>query len=343
MMRLLVVGNPSTEHVGAHFLNGARALGVDVQIIDSRKQFTSARLLNAVWWHLFGHRPPRLRSFSRAVTRAAVKFRPDLVLVTGEAGILDADIRRLNRMGVITANFVTDDPWNKRHRAGWFLKALAVYAYVYTPRRANLDDLKQLGCRRISYLPFAYAPEIHYPELPDGAEEWHRFASDVAFVGGADSDRVPYISALRKAGIKLAIYGGYWDKVSDLRECYRGFAGPSDLRKLAGAAKVSLCLVRRANRDGHSMRSYELAAMKACIVAEDTTDHRELYGPDGSAYFQTVDDLVLCVRQVLKNALLGQRIRENARCRVINGANTYADRLRVILEDATKISDQTES
>ena len=50
-----------------------------------------------------------------------------------------------------------------------------------------------------------------------------------------------------------------------------------------GAAKVNLCLVRRAKRDGHVMRSFEIAAVGGCMLAQDTDEHREIFGPEGEA------------------------------------------------------------
>ena len=57
---------------------------------------------------------------------------------------------------------------------------------------------------------------------------------------------------------------------------------------------MNLCLVRRANRDGQVMRSYEAAAIGSCMLVEDTPEHRELFGPDGEAvvYFETIDDML---------------------------------------------------
>ena len=60
------------------------------------------------------------------------------------------------------------------------------------------------------------------------------------------------------------------------------------IRAASASAKVCLCLVRRANRDGHTMRSFEAAAIGGCILAEDTADHREIFGPEDYAarYFR---------------------------------------------------------
>ena len=41
-------------------------------------------------------------------------------------------------------------------RAKWYLHALPHYNVVFTPRRSNIEDMLQLGCREVRYLPFGY-------------------------------------------------------------------------------------------------------------------------------------------------------------------------------------------
>jgi hypothetical protein len=52
-------------------------------------------------------------------------------------------------MGIKRFNFLTDDPFNRAHYAPWFLKALPDYDVVFSPRRANIQDLLNAGCPRV--------------------------------------------------------------------------------------------------------------------------------------------------------------------------------------------------
>src|SRR5207244_3361714 len=133
------------------------------------------------------------------------------------------------------------------------------YDCVFSPRQANLEDLRALGCKAVYQLPFAYAPEIHFSETLSNAQK-SEFESDVIFAGGADADRVPYLEALCDAGFQVMLFGHDWEKHSRLRSYFRGHADPATLRQAVAGAKVCLCLVRHANRDGHAMRSYEMPA-----------------------------------------------------------------------------------
>jgi spore maturation protein CgeB len=229
-------------------------------------------------------------------------------------------------------NFLTDDPWNSHHTARWFMRALPEYDIVFTPRKANIEDLRLAGCTRVQYLPFAYSPDVHYPDPPANRDEEKHYGADVFFAGGADADRVPYLAALIDRGVKVALYGGYWGRYRETRISDRGHATLEMMRKAAFCAAVSLCLVRRANRDGHSMRTYELAASSACILAEDTEDHREILGRDGisAVYFRSIPEMVEKARAIIADRAVRNRLAAGARSWIRSRPNTYADRFMEI-------------
>jgi hypothetical protein len=260
---------------------------------------------------------------------------PHILLVTGISAPHAGALKVIGGMGIHRANYLTDDPWNPANGAKFFWPALREYDAVWSPRRANMDDLRQHGCRRVAYLPFGYNTELHFPELPKTAGERERFECDAAIIGGADSDRFPIALALARAGFKLNLYGGYWDRNAELRRFCRGFVYGRELRLAVGGATVNIGMVRKANRDGNAMRSLELPAMGACLVVEDTLEHRELFGENGDCveYYTSVGNLAakvksLCAQPERARALGGkvfQRICGNNR-------HTYTNRLRTILD-----------
>jgi spore maturation protein CgeB len=333
--RLVMVGNPGEVHVGAHLYQAASQLGYTVKFCDSGRAFEGS---NWWWrkanWHLRFHRPARLMEFGRLLARDCRDFSAHCLLSTGIAPIDETALQGIGRLGVRRINFLTDDPWNQAHYASWFMKALPHYDQVFSPRRANLEDLHRVGCRNVSYLPFAYAAGAHFSDPPLAAEEHRRLAADVIFAGGADRDRLPWIKALIDAGFSLALYGGYWDRERYTKRYSRGIVGAREIRRAVGAAKVALCLVRRANRDGHAMRTFELAAMEACILAEDTAEHREILGDngEGALYFRSCPEMVEKTHWLLEHGAERRRLAVSARNRLLAGRNTYADRLVSMLE-----------
>jgi spore maturation protein CgeB len=102
---------------------------------------------------------------------------------------------------------------------------------------------------------------------------------------------------------------------------------------LTRAARINLCLVRRLNRDGHVMRSLEAAALGACMLVEDTDEHRDLFGPEGEAvcYFRSAADASLAARRLVADPREIARLAESAWRKVTTGAHTYGDRLAAMV------------
>jgi hypothetical protein len=338
--RLLVVGNPDPVHVGAHLMAAARDLSVSQACCDVRKAHQAPVWRQKVGWWLQGHRPPRLSEFSHNVVRVASDVAATVVVATGVAPITGPDLDALRARGIAVGNFLTDDPWNPAHRAPWFLDALPRYDIVWTPRRANLDALEALRGPRVVWVPFAYQPDAHYPDLGGDSAEDPTY--DVLFVGGADSDRAAFMRDLSGAGLRLALYGGYWKDDRRLRPWARGWLDLPGLRRAVPRARINLCLVRRANRDGHTMRSYEAAAMGGCLLVEDTDDHRALFGEDGAAvhYVRNSADAVARARWLLDRPADRTRLRLASRARLLAGAHRYRDRLQQMLDDISGVQDR---
>jgi hypothetical protein len=82
------------------------------------------------------------------------------VLTTGCAPLSRLHVERLRALGASVINYSTDDPWNPKLRAQWFLRTLPSYNAVFTPRRANIDDFRRCGLGAVHYLPFGYDPNV---------------------------------------------------------------------------------------------------------------------------------------------------------------------------------------
>ncbi|HWB17254.1 MAG TPA: glycosyltransferase [Vicinamibacterales bacterium] len=332
--RVLIIGHPGETHLGGHLMRAAAALGVDATLVDSAEAYGgSAWRRRANWW-LRGHRPARLEAFTRTVVAAARDTAPDVVLATGIAPIAADGLRAIAATGVRLVDYLTDDPWNPAHRASWFFAALRTYDHVFTPRRSNLGDLEALGGPEVSYLPFGYDPDIHRPPSSLTDDDRRTYDADVMFAGGADRERVATVQPLIAAGLHVALYGGYWDRDPATRASARGFLDADGIRRAVAVARLCLCLVRRANRDGHAMRSFEVPAIGGCPLVEDTPEHRAIFGPDGDAavYFDSPETMLREARALLAAPERRRQLAEAAHSRITQGGHTYRDRLAAILE-----------
>jgi hypothetical protein len=230
-------------------------------------------------------------------------------------------------------NFATDDPFNKASGSTDLINCIPGYDVYLSTKRQIMPDLVRAGARRPIFLPFAYKPEVHFRDKPTSPVEARRFSSDIVFAGGADRDRIPYFEALARVPmLDLHLYGGYWKKNRGFRKFVRGTVYGRDYRLALCGAKICLGLVRRANRDGHAMRSFEIPACGAFFLAEKTDEHQEMFIEDKeAAFFSSIEELLDKVRFYLKHDALRDSIREAGYRRITAGRNTYTDRLNTLI------------
>jgi spore maturation protein CgeB len=324
---VLFIAYDAEGHVGRHLTEAAEQLRIDFRVMSPALAFDAPWLISKLNWHVRGHRPTRLDEFGRRAIEVCTSFNATHVIATGVAPLSADVLRTLHKAGVRVVNWLTDDPWNKAHRAPWFLAALPEYDVIFTPRASIIDDLRAAHARRVELLPFAYCTICHF-----APHKYHERAV-VSFVGGADADRARYINALVHAGVTVELYGGYWQRERALRESAGGFLDMAAYRAVVAGTAVSLCLVREANRDAHVMRSYELPAMRACILAQDTPDHRELYGPDSQTvrFFSAAADIGAAAHALLNDAAERHRLSVAVHSRVVRPENSYLQRLESLL------------
>lgn len=226
-------------------------------------------------------------------------------------------------------NFSTDDPWNPEHRQRWFLDALPGYDLVFTPREANVADFLAAGALRVELLRFGFDEDL-FPVVAAPATD-ERCEWDVFFAGGADAERARTLGRLFDAGVRVLLGGSFWDRHRETRGRSIGQVPPEGLTAVASRARAGLCLVRRANRDDHAMRTFELPRMGVGIVAEDTPTHRELFAghPGAAILYEGDEDLVGKVRSLL-DRLQAEAIRSLGLA-FEKAGHSYRDRLRQII------------
>jgi hypothetical protein len=339
--RLAIVGAFDGTHVGASLERAAARRRMTVTRFDSEGAMRTNRLLRAAFWRFGGHRPAHLDAFSAEVVAGCAEARPGLLIATGAAPLTRSALRRLRGMGITCFNYSTDDPWNKAMRAPWHLRALPEYDAAFTTRSANLDCFRKIGCADVRYLPFGYDDEL-FPAPP---EPGSGPSYDVLFVGGADDDRISFITQFLKSRLSIALVGGYWRCSPATRPHALGRQPPETVARLTASSRINLCLVRRTNRDGHVMRSFEIAALGGCMLAEDTAEHRQIFGPDGEAvvYFRTPEDAVARARALVADEAERARLSAVVRQRIVSGGHTYRDRLNEMLAAADPTGHRTMS
>jgi spore maturation protein CgeB len=328
-VKLALLGKLGGTHVGGSLARGATKLGIQSIWFDADKASAGPRLLRSLSWHLADRRPLHLNQFSSELVKACVRAKAEILVATGMAPLTESALGALRQLAIVSVNYSTDDPWNPTMRSDWHLRALSSYDLIFTPRRSNLGDFQRLGCPKVHYLPFGYDETLFGSAVPPGDTHSH----EVLFVGGADPDRAAFMMEFMRHGPPVALAGGYWERYPALRAYALGTKPPEVIRALTVAAKVNLCLVRRANRDGHVMRSFEIAAAGGCMLAQDTDEHREIFGPEGEAvvYFCDAKEAAQRARALLCDLSERKRLTAGLHRRIVGGAHTYAHRLATML------------
>ncbi|HKW27246.1 MAG TPA: glycosyltransferase [Terriglobales bacterium] len=345
-MKVLLVGVGESYHIGAFFRRALEELGHDVVFVDEGGYVTN-RAGEALAYRLFDKKPLRYRSFNRDLVNAAAKFQPDVLLATKGSFIAPEALAELKRRtAAVLINYATDDPFNRRTSGRHLVNAIRYYDLYVCTKRAIMQDVRLAGSPNAVFIPFGYEPSMHYPEQPLTDEDKARYSSDVAFIGGADPDRYPFFEALLDAmpELNLHLYGGYWDRHPRLKKYHRGFAIGREYRLVIAGTKIAPCLVRRANRDGHVMRTFEIPACGGFMLHERTPELLELYDEGKEvACFRSPQELAEKVQYYLAHPAERDVIARASYARCVP-AYSYDNRLRQVLGRAENLAmDQAEA
>jgi spore maturation protein CgeB len=278
------------------------------------------------------------QNLNRALVENAADFLPDIILIGKGRWFTPATLDAARKVsGATIVNWATDDPFNSADNSRDLLESIPLYDLYVCTKQEIMNDVRRAGCANVVYVRFGYKPEVHFPEAPATADERRRFGCDVMFVGGCDPHRIAYFDALIRAihGIKLHLYGMYWERVRTLRPYARGFAVGREYRLAVSGANIAVNLVRRANRDDHVMRTFEIPACGGFLLTERSATHEELFSEDNeAAFFSRPDELAAKVRIYLGRDDDRVRIASAGHRKIIEGRHSYGDRLTEIIAAA---------
>ena len=343
--KILLICNTSTDsylgsNLGAMFKRASEDLSLDFSTIDN--SFSNyAPSMKQIWGKAFfklsGKRPIEWWSFNQRIITTLLDKEPKFVLVTGIFPLSDDVFNTCLKINCKIANYLTDYPWNPHHFSKKFVSNLLKYDLVVSTKTEILSELKNYGVKNVKFLPFAYDPFLFYqPESPN-LSEVGSFSTDVCFIGMGDVERIPFLEAISSLVDfnlkKLKIYGPHWDRISvNGWQRFSSIQG-EDLRMAIYCSKITLGIVRKRNRDQSTMRTFEIAACGGCGIYEDTSEHREiLLGYPDYGFFSSPQDLGEKCKWLLENPVELEQMRQTGIKLIVKEDNTYAARLKKILE-----------
>lgn len=341
-MKILLIGNSAPSHLGGAYYRALISLGFDVSFVDELAAFG--------WWdrqafssfvqRLRGHLPSRVGAFNHIVLETAKHYSPDLILSVKGSYLTPETIGELKRTSrALLVNYSTDNPFNPAASTRHVRNSLPLWDIYVTPRAHTIGELAEHCKGLILYMPFGYDPDYHYPERQVSTEDARRFASDLVFIGTCDHDRIEILRFLATQDLSIRLFGGgrRYRLVKALRRQHSHPLKGRDYRLAMNCSKIVLSLNRKANRDTHVMRTFEIPACGSFMLAERSDEQRVMFVEDTEAvFFSDTEELWDKIRYYLLHDDLRRKIAQAGFHRVTSGRNTYRDRLSDLMEQITK-------
>jgi spore maturation protein CgeB len=334
-MTVLIVGQFGPSQLGGSFSSAFRALGHDVVEIDPLAGLgpMGSRIASGLAGNLAAQ-AMRRRIGRRFLSRLR---KASLVLVLKGQYLQPAFLDELRReTGGQLINFNPDDPFNLNGSSSDadIVEAIPSFDLYLTWSMALIEPIRKAGARRVEFLPFAVdIDQFHPVQLTDSERRMRE--SPLCFVGNWDEEREPWLEAVADFG--LALWGNCWNRArsSLLRKCWRGGAvyGEELLRTIA-AGQVHLNVLRRQNKAGHNMRTFELPACGAFQLTERSPDLPLLFAEGLEvAAFSSLRELREKTSYYLVHPVGCNQIAERGRARALT--QTYTVRAERIIDLVT--------
>jgi spore maturation protein CgeB len=332
----LIVGHNAGWNLEGSYARAFEKLGWDVHFWEPNKALDRiargsrfGRLFSA-----FVNVEPWLRKANLELLQVAERVRPALILVIFTEGVRAGTLGQLRAQLPKTLIYCLfpDTPHNLVPDR---IQCLPMFDRVMTVSPGWMDTFRRLGAERIHYLPLAADTDLHQPvaQRGSGRSQGH----DVAFVGNWRPEREAFLAQL--VDFDLRIWGSeYWKRntqsSSKLRDRWAGrpLFG-AEFARACAENRIMLNIIDGVGWPGPNMRTFEQPACRAFSLVTRTPAVVEHFREGKNIEcFGSVDEARDKIDFYLKNDEARQRIAEAGYSFIVNGANTYVDRVRQLLD-----------
>jgi spore maturation protein CgeB len=287
-----------------------------------------------------GTHAANLRALNRAILDRAGTF--DILFVV-KGNFVTADT--LNRLKVLPrppriVGWSCDDVYLPHNGSAVLRAAAPQYDLFFTAKSLNVTqgELSAMGFSDVRFVHQGFDRDWHRP-LPSPTS---RFAGLVTFVGFGEQDRFDKMNHMARAGVAVHVWGNGWTREM------RATAHPNlhihgypllgdDYADALSNSAISLCFLRKLNRDQHTSRTFEIPACGGFMLAERTDEHRRYFEEDVEAvYFDNENELLAKAFHFLESPRQRARIAAAGRQRCINSDYSYHRLAREVIEAAAQ-------
>lgn len=313
-------------------------LNVDFEVIFTNKLEVTIRfvkrLFNSFLFRL-GFFPERNNENLKIIS-AVRKKKFDIIFIEKGLSIKPSTLKFVkNKLPEVKiVSYTLDDMMNPHNSSYYYKKSLPLYDFHFTNKNYNVDELKKIGAKNVFYFRNAFSKHIHRPVETTETEKKY-FGSDVSFIGTYENDRKVHLMHLADNGIKVKVWG--WGKKYEFDYPNITFMGKhvykDEYSKVVCSSKISLCFLRKANRDNETTRTIELPACGGFMLAERTPEHLNLFEEGKEAeYFESKEELSDKVKYYLENDNIRNKIGKSGYEKCIKMDYSYHNQLSQILK-----------
>jgi len=203
-MKVLLVGyhNPNFVNSTVYRDKAVEYLGHQLISFDDRSFFLPGRLRDA-WSAL---QEWDLQRLNQNTIKCVRQEHPDLCIVVGGQRMLPQSVLAVKNMGVPTALWTTDAPFDFKN----VLESAPFYDRLYCAGTEAMDIFHEKGLKHACWLPFGCDPHFHKP-MDVTEENKKKYGKDIVFVGSFYPNRVGPLEAI--ADFDLGVWGPYWNRI----------------------------------------------------------------------------------------------------------------------------------
>lgn len=333
--RILFLGDSFHGSTSVQRVRAFKQLCHEVQFLPREGGFQSEKS----WYRRLRHRlriPCESSRENARLMNAVASFEPDVVWIEKGLTVRLSTLRRikLQRSTALVVSFSADDMLNPHNQSLYWRRCFPYYDVHVTTKTPNIDEFIHLGARNVVFMAKSYDPSTHRPiELSE--DDLQQYHSDVTFIGSFERERFESMSFLAARGITVRVWGNGWSGLISPSPNLRFEGKPlygDDYAKAINAAKISLCFLRKMNRDRQTARSVEIPACGAFMLAERTEEHQALF-QEGieAAYFGSNEELAAQVHRYLTRDDERIRVARSGHQRCLDSGYSHASRLESVL------------
>ena len=347
-LHVLYLSGLTSDYYGEYRLRALRRLPLgSVSSLDTNSFAATSRVMNKLQFRL--QAGPAVSRLNRAVLEAVDRAEANILLCDKVLSLHPSTLGDLRQRGVVTVDFVIDNPFGPRRDPGWRLyrRTIPQFDLIGVQRDVSLGDYRRAGAREVMRIRTSFEPSVHFPPAP----EWNDANRDrnVSFIGTPYDERGAFLTRLWRGGTPVDVSGSrpHWQAAlpSD------AFAAIFRVGELKGDAyretiwrsRINLAFVTHSNRDEVAHKSFEITACGGFLLAERTPEHMACFREDEEAvFFSDFDECRAKIERYLNDEPARAAIAEAGHRRAWSSGYENDSVLRKLLSRAAELLDVRE-